>query len=147
MPGSMARAGERLQDPANVNEADKRHEILALLQPDARLAVRFPSRPALTHAGQIRTCLIVAWYVVVFGTDPRGRHRTNDAPNPMRLVEASCRCVHVPYPLSCRAIWQACMLGRLDFMVARDGFEPPTPAFSGQRSTKLSYLALNLIVT
>ena len=26
-------------------------------------------------------------------------------------------------------------------VVARDGFEPPTPAFSGQRSTGLSYLA------
>ena len=32
-------------------------------------------------------------------------------------------------------------------MVARDGFEPPTPAFSGQRSTKLSYLATSPIVT
>ena len=28
-----------------------------------------------------------------------------------------------------------------DRVVARDGFEPPTPAFSGQRSTGLSYLA------
>lgn len=30
---------------------------------------------------------------------------------------------------------------RRDRVVARDGFEPPTPAFSGQRSTGLSYLA------
>ena len=33
------------------------------------------------------------------------------------------------------------LLLRWDRVVARDGFEPPTPAFSGQRSTGLSYLA------